>query len=264
MRRRMKLLSKPDGFMLYGKSGINFFSTSELLHPNKKFRLRLIRARPNFYMISDNPNVSLGIVDCSFFTRRIALKDNYHKKTMHWLAYAPVESSYLETLAKTFIILARQNQSIQENIFNNAPIRRFAIAMKTNSAFAGPFTEVPLLYQQFDLRQNRILRGGLPIVDFETADNCRLYMTTMKAMNFQDDIPSIPIHGSNDHYVLVLDMTSMQDAIENCHYRELVGEPQRLELNFTQPLENVTELIVLGERMSSVVVDKFGVVGKNV
>ena len=86
----------------------------------------------------------------------------------------------------------------------------------------------------------------------------------MKAMNFQDDIPSIPIDDFKDHYVLVFDLTSMQDATENCHYPELVGEPLRLELNFTNPLENVTELIVLGERMSSVAVDKFGVVGKNV
>ena len=78
--RRMKMLSRPDGFMLYGKLGVDFFSTSELFHPNMKIRLRLIRARPNFYMISDNPNVSLGIVDCSLYTRRIALKDDYHKK----------------------------------------------------------------------------------------------------------------------------------------------------------------------------------------
>ena len=63
--RRMKPLSRPVGFMLYGKLGIDFFSTSELLYPNMKFRLRLIRARPFFHMISDNPNVSLGIVDCS-------------------------------------------------------------------------------------------------------------------------------------------------------------------------------------------------------
>ena len=86
----------------------------------------------------------------------------------------------------------------------------------------------------------------------------------MKAMNFQDDIPSIPIDVFKDHYVLVFDLTSMQDATENCHYHELDGEPLRLELNFTNPLENVTELIVLGERMSSVAVDKFGVVGETV
>ena len=86
----------------------------------------------------------------------------------------------------------------------------------------------------------------------------------MKAMNFQVDIPSIPIDDFKDHYVLVFDLTSMQDASKNCHHPEFVVEPRRSELNFTQPHENVTELIVLGERMSSVVVDKFGVVGKNV
>ena len=56
---------------------------------------------------------------------------------MDKLAYTPVEFNYLETLAKTFIILARQNQFIQENIFNNAPVRRIAIATNTNSALTG-------------------------------------------------------------------------------------------------------------------------------
>ena len=197
-------------------------------------------------MISDNPNVSLGIVDCSLYTRRIALKDYYHRKRMDMLAYTPVEFNYLETLAKTFIIRARQNQFFQENIFSNAPVRR------------------QFWYQQFDLRRIRILRGGQPIVDFDAADNCRLYVTTMKAMDFQDDIPLIPIDNFKDHFVLVFDLTSMQDATENCRYPELVGEPLKLELNFVFLLEHVTELIVLGERMSSVAVDKFGVVGKNI
>ena len=205
LSRRMKMLSRPDGFMLYGKLGVDFFSTPELLYPNMKIRLRLIRARPNFYMISDNPNVSLGIVDCSLYTRRIALKDDYHKKRIDLLAYTPVEFNYLETLAKTFIIPARQNQFNQENIFNNAPVRRIAIAMNTNSAFTGSYTENPFWYQQFDLRQIRILRGGQPIIDFDAADNCRLFDTTTKAMNFHDDIPSILIDNFKDHYVLVFD-----------------------------------------------------------
>ena len=86
----------------------------------------------------------------------------------------------------------------------------------------------------------------------------------MEAMNFQDDIPSIPIDNFKDHYVLLFDLTSLQDATEKCHYLELVGKPLRLELNFTFPLEHVTELILLGERMSSVVVDKYGVAGRNI
>ena len=71
---------------------------------------------------------------------------------MSKLAYAPVEYNYMETLANTFIIPSRQNQFIQENMFNNAPIRRIAIAMNSNCAFTGSFAENPFWYQQIILR----------------------------------------------------------------------------------------------------------------
>ena len=83
-------------------------------------------------------------------------------------------------------------------------------------------------------------------------------------MNFQDDNPSFPIDNFKDHYILAFDLTSMQDATDECHYPEKVGEPLRLELSFTFPLEHDTELIVLGERLSSVVVDEFRVVRKTI
>ena len=182
-------------------------------------RIRLNRARPNFYMIRENPNVSLGIVDCSVYTRRVMLREDYHKKRKSQLAYAAVECNYMETLAKSYILPARQNQFIKENIFNNAAIRRMAIAMNSNSAFTGSFAENPFWYQQFNLRVIRILRGGQPIVHHDTTDNCRFHVTTMKAMNFQDqdDIPSILVGNFKDHYVLVFDLTLMQDATGHCH-----------------------------------------------
>ena len=169
----------------------------------------------------------------------------------------------METLAITFIIPAQQNQFIQENVFNNAPIRRRHIAMNSNSAFTGSFAEKPFCYQQFYLRNIRILRGGQRIVHHDTTDNCRLYVTTRKAMNFQDGMASIALDNFKDLYVLVFDLTSMQDATKYCHYPELSGEPLKLELYFSSPQENVIEVIVLGERVSSVLADKFGVVGKN-
>ena len=182
------MLSRPDGFMLYGKLGVDFFSTSELLYPIMKIRLRLIRATPTFYMVNENPNVSIGIVDCSLYTCRIALKDDYQKKRTDMLAYTDGEFNYLETDAKTFIIPARQNRFIQESIFNNAPVCRINNEMNTNSAFTGSYIENPSWYQQFELRQIRVLIVGQLIVDFDAPDNCRQYVTTMKAINFQDDI----------------------------------------------------------------------------
>ena len=76
--------------MFYGELGVDFFSNSELLYSNMKIRLRLIKTWPKFHRISDNPNVSLGIVDCSLYTRCIAPKDEYHEKQSDLLASTPM------------------------------------------------------------------------------------------------------------------------------------------------------------------------------
>ena len=126
------------------------------------------------------------------------------KKDM--LTHTPVEFNYLELLVSN--IRGGQNQFNQGNIFNKAPARQFAIAMNTISAFTGSYSEKHFWYQQFDLRQTRILRSGQPIVDFGAADNCHLYVKTLKATNFQDDNPSTPVDNFRDHYVLLFQLTS--------------------------------------------------------
>ena len=85
------------------------------------------------------------------------------------LAYLPVELSHLESLANTFIIPAGQN------LFDNAPVRLVPVAINTNSAFTRAYTENPFWYQQFDIRQTNLLRGGQPCVDFDAVDNFRFF-----------------------------------------------------------------------------------------
>ena len=48
---------------------IDLITSEKLLLPNTKIRIKLIRAKPNFYLLSDNSNVSLKVVDCSLFTQ---------------------------------------------------------------------------------------------------------------------------------------------------------------------------------------------------
>ena len=91
------MFSRPDGFKLYGKLGVDLFFTSKLLCPNMKIRLLLISVKSKFQKISDNTNVSLEVIYCSNYTRRFALKVDYHKKRMDMFAYTPVEFNYLET-----------------------------------------------------------------------------------------------------------------------------------------------------------------------
>ena len=153
----------------------------------------------------------------------------------------------METIARTFIIPSGQNQFIQEN-----------------SAFTGHFQENFFHYQKIGLRELRIVRGGRDLVSVDTTNDCRAYVTTMKAMNFDEEFPAFPNNLFQSHYLLVFDLTSLQDAGKNFHYPELSGESMLLEMFFDLALRNVTELIVLGERMSTVKIDQFGTVAKNV
>ena len=114
------------------------------------------------------------------------------------------------------------------------------------------------------MRELEIIRGGRAVASIDTTNNCRAYVTTMKAMNFNEEISALPNDFFTDHYVLAFDFTSLQDACENVHYPELSGESLRLEMFFERPLTNVTELIVLGERISTNKIDQFGTVAKNV
>ena len=53
------------------------------------------------------------------------------------------------------------------------------------------------------------------------------------------------------------------DATENFHYPELVGVLLKLQRDFIFPQEQVTELLVMGNGMSSDAVDKIGFVKNN-
>ena len=48
-----------------------------------------------------------------------------------------------------------------------------------------------------------------------------------------------------NRYILVFELTSLQDAAEQLHYPELSGERLRLEIIFPFPLKQVTEGLVL-------------------
>ena len=136
--------------------------------------------------------------------------------------------------------------------------------MNTNSAVAGSFYENSFNYQQFHLRELRIIRGGRAIISLDTTSPCRPYVTRMKAMQFNEDFSALPMEDFQIHYILVFDLTSLQDAAEHLHYPELSGESLRLEMFFQFPLEQVTELIFLGERLSNIQIDKFRTVAQNV
>ena len=112
---RMDLLSIHDSFKLYCISSAEFFFTSEMLYPNIKIRLRLIKAKPNCHKISDHPSSSLGIFDCSIYTRINHLELNYHKKVENACVYS--RGVQLSEDSSKVVIFSLKTKPIQSTIF---------------------------------------------------------------------------------------------------------------------------------------------------
>ena len=62
-------------------------------------------------------------------------------------------------------------------------------------------------------------------------------LSSLKAMQFNEDFPALPMEDFQYYYTLVFDLTSLQDAAEQLHYPELNRESLRLEMFFQFPLE---------------------------
>ena len=107
----------------------------------------------------------------------------------------------MKIIARNFIISSRQNQIIQEIIFNNASIRKIAVGMNTNAAATGLFHEIASNYQEFHLRKLRNIQGRRTIVSLDTTSPCRPYVTTMKATQFNEDFPALLLEDFQYHLI---------------------------------------------------------------
>ena len=76
-------------------------------------------------------------------------------------------------------------------------------------------------------------------------------------MQFSEDFPALPMAVFQNHYILIFDLTSLQDAAEQLHYPNFSGESLRLEMFLQFSLEEVTEVIVLGEKLSNIQIAKW-------
>ena len=112
------------------------------------------------------------------------------------------------------------------------------------------------------MRELRTVHGGRALVSIDIRNDCNICNKANK--KFNEKAPALPTHQFQNPYLLVFDLTSLQDGGESIYYPEISVESNQLEMFNDRPIKNVTEIIVLGDRMRTVKTDQFGTVAKNV
>lgn len=265
---RKALTKKSTVLWLQGDIGCEVFKTDQLLLPNVAVRIRLVRASPHFCLLGpDDTNPSgynFKITSATLLVPERTVNVNVSNQMLAVHQRRAAQYKYHELKAKTFVVPANNLHFYMENVFNNMPIRRLAIAMNTSAACTGTLKTNPFHYQTFGLQRILITRGAQTLYDVSTNDNnVEMYKTTMNALKFLNDGPGIALSSYPNHYILVFDMSANQMPHTEMHYEELIGGEIRLELFFAKALPNATEIIILGEVLTTITISTDGRVVKS-
>ena len=123
----------------------------------------------------------------------------------------------------TFLVTTGNSIWNLQYIFNHQPEPRFEIAMNINLAFLGSKLSNLFRFQNFNLSSITVFRNGFPFAGTLLAsDNDKnLYWNSLEALAFSHHGHGIPFTQFANHYFMVIDLTSTQQALHDFLYPEL-------------------------------------------
>lgn len=251
----------------YGKLPVDVFSCDKHLLSGVTLRIAFLRAQNDFITLSedDAKHYKVQIVEANLYVRKMVVNDNVVAAIERTLLKSPAIYRYNEVIAKTFLATNGQRNWKHEDVFMKEPIRRLAIAMNTNRAFVGSHRDNPFWYRKFDLSEITVYRNGLPIAGtpMSTVDNKRVYFNTIGSLAYIENGHGIPLDDYENHFVMVFDLTSTQEASHDFLHPELTNASISLELKFGSALTDNIEILLLGEKTSTIYINSDRNVSKN-
>ena len=88
-----------------------------------------------------------------------------------------------------------------------------------------------------------------------TTDNKRLYYNSMSALAYVENGHGIPLSEFANHYIMVFDLTSTQEATHDFIHPELTNSSLSVELKFDEALAHNVETFFLGEKAYTIYID---------
>ena len=105
----------------------------------------------------------------------------------------------------------------------------------------------------------------MPIADspISTVNDKRLYFNTLSDLAYIDNGHGIGLEDYQNHFVMVFDLTSTQQASHDFIHPELTNASIAVELKFTKPLPDNIEIFIVGEKASTIYIDSDRKISKN-
>ena len=195
----------------------------------------------------------------------MTVSDNVHSDIETTLTKTPALYRCTEIIPKKIVISTGVQSWSHEDVFTREPIRTFAIALATNEDFLGAKRVNHFHFQKFNLNSITVYRNGYPVAGtpLQTESDKKLYLNSLEALAFGQHGHGVPHNDYANHYFLVYDLTSTQQASHDYLYPVLTNGSISISLRFSAQLTNSVEVFLLGERCPTIYIDCSRKVSKN-
>ena len=115
----------------------------------------------------------------------------------------------------------------------------------------------PFHYQKFGLNSITVYRNGYPIAGtpLESENDKKIYLNSLEALAFEQHGHGIPFADYSNHYLMVFDLTSTQQASHDYLHPELTNASISISLRFSQRLQTTLKFFFWAERASTIYID---------
>ena len=147
---------------LMGPIHCDLFFQDRFLPSDVGFKLRFVRNRDSFCLMSDTPNPTykLKINECKLYVRKIKLSPSVFVAHAKALEIGNAKYPVRRVVCKTYTIPAGNLNSVQENMFSGPLPTRVVMGFVDNAAYNGSYALNPFNFKHYNMRNLTLYVDG--------------------------------------------------------------------------------------------------------
>jgi hypothetical protein len=251
---------------LLGRIHADLFYQQKYIPNDVTIRIRLVRNKNNFCLMSATPNENykIHISDCKIYVRKVKLSPSIFVAHAKGLEHGNAKYPLRRVICKTFTVPGGNLDCSQENLFSGQLPTRLVIGCVDNDAFNGSYGKNPFNFKHFSLTQLKVYMDGQqhqsvrPLeLNFDNNHYIAAYMSlfTGTGKQFMDEGNQIRRDDYGKGYALyAFDLTP--DLSEDDHFNLIKEGSVRLDMRFGAALPNTINVIVYAEFENIIEIDR--------
>nr|XP_042911559.1 uncharacterized protein F54H12.2 [Parasteatoda tepidariorum] len=264
LKKRSSMIAKGKVLEMIGNLHCDLFYQDRLLLNMIDLKLKLIRNKPEFCLISpENAKYQIAIEHASLFVRKVKVSPGVllgHAKALEkTTAKYPID----RVLCKMYSIPAGSFSFSQDNVFLGQLPKRLVLACVDNDAFNGTYTTNPFNFKHNDVNFIGVYVDGNPVChkpltpNYEDDQYIRSYNSLLLGSERLSSNKGIYINRDEFSKGYTLYSFDLSPDLCDGSYLNLIRQGNlRIELKFSKPLPKTISLFVYSEFNSIIEVTK--------